>query len=107
MNQALEPVSITTLEPNRIGVEADLATPGLLILSEVNYPGWTAIVNGVQRPIVEVNGLLRGVVLPGGAAHVDMVFQPQSLTWGIALSIAGLIIWLALIVSSRRRRVVD
>jgi len=50
-------------QPDRLVVETGLTTPGLLVLSEVNYPGWTALVNGSPSPLVEANGLLRGVAL--------------------------------------------
>jgi hypothetical protein len=106
-NQAVEPASIAASRPDWLAVDASLATPGLLIFSEVNYPGWRASVNGAPAPIVEVNGLLRGVVLPGGQAHVELTFQPISLWIGLALSIAGMAACFSVCVISRnaaRRR---
>lgn len=100
-NQAFEPVSIAASQPNRLVVDADLTTPGLLIFSEVNYPGWRATANGAPVPIVEVNGLLRGVVLPGGQAHVEMTFQPVLLWVGLILSIMGVAACLLLMIWSR------
>jgi hypothetical protein len=102
-NQVFEPVSIAASQPDRLAVDADLATPGLLIFSEVNYPGWRAIVNEAPAPIVEVNGLLRGVVLPGGQAHVELTFQPVSLWVGLILSIVGVTACLLLMIWSRVR----
>jgi len=102
-NQAFEPVSIAASQPDRLVVDADLTTPGLLIFSEVNYPGWRAIVNGAPVPIVEVNGLLRGVVLPSGQAHVEMTFQPVSLRIGLTLSMMGVTACLLLMIWSRVR----
>lgn len=100
-NQALEPLSILDLNPDRLVVEAALTTPGLLVLSEVNYPGWTATVNGTAAPIIEVDGLLRGVALPAGAARVDLIFRPVSLLIGLALSVMGLAIWSLLMLWGR------
>ena len=102
-SQATEPVSITIPDPQRIVVDADPATPGLLVLSEVNYPGWMAIVNGAAAPIVEVNGLLRGIVLPAGPARAEMIFRPLSLVAGGILTIVGWIVWLVLIIWGKRR----
>ena len=102
--QAPEPVSIAALQSDRLAVDADLAAPGLLIFSEVNYPGWQATVNGDPAPIVEVDGLLRGVVLPAGSAHVEMTFQPASLVVGLTLSLVGIAACLLLIFWDRVRR---
>ena len=89
--QAVESVSIGDVQPDRLVADAALASPGLLVLSEINYPGWLAAVNGSPAPIIEVDGLLRGVALPAGAAHVEMVYQPVSLVVGGILSILGIL----------------
>ena len=57
-NQAVESVTVTRLEPNQLALDAELTAPGLLVLSEVNYPGWVATVNGVEQPVIEVTGWL-------------------------------------------------
>ncbi len=97
-NQAIEPVSIVTSQPDRLVVHADLTTPGLLVLSEINYPGWTAQVNGTPASIVEVDGLLRGIALPGGSAQVEMFFQPASLVVGGMMTMLGVVLWIALMI---------
>ena len=97
-NQAIEPVSVMTSQPDRLAVTAQLATPGLLVLSEINYPGWTAQVNGSPAPIVEVDGLLRGIALPGGSAQVEMIFQPGSLVAGGIMTMFGVVLWIVLII---------
>jgi uncharacterized membrane protein YfhO len=103
-NQALEPVSIASSQPDRLVVDAALATPGLLVLSEVNYPGWTASVNGSPTPIVEVNGLLRGVALPSGSAQVELVFRSGSLTAGGLITLSGVVLWIVLMLWPNRSR---
>jgi hypothetical protein len=95
-NQALEPVSIISSQPDRLVVDVNLTTPGLLVLSEINYPGWTALMNGSPASIVEVNGLLRGVALPGGSTRVEMIFRPGPLTAGSLLTLLGVVLWIAL-----------
>jgi hypothetical protein len=103
-NQATESISIVAAQPDRLALEAVLTTPGLLVLSEVNYPGWTATVNGASVPIMEVNGLLRGVLLPAGQAHVEMIFQPVSLALGGVLTGVGILCALVLFgVRSRQK----
>lgn len=103
-NQAIEPISIALVQPDRLMVDADLTTPGLLVLSEINYPGWTALVNGSSTPIVEVDGLLRGMALPSGSAQVEMIFRPGSLTAGGLLTLLGVVLWFVLMIWPVRRR---
>jgi hypothetical protein len=102
-NRASEPITITDVTPNRLGVESNLETPGLLVLSEVNYPGWTATVNGTATSIIETDGVLRGVALPGGQSRVEMSYQPLSLSVGGVLSGIGLVLWLVCLIWPVRR----
>ncbi|CAG0934592.1 hypothetical protein TFLX_03566 [Thermoflexales bacterium] len=103
-NQAIEPVSVTRFDPDRVELSVEVVTAGLLVLSEVNYPGWIARVNGVEAPVVEVNGALRGVALPTGRLFIEMFFQPRSLILGLLISSAGWGVWLVLLVFGNRQR---
>ena len=60
---------------------------GLLVLSEVYYPGWEASVNGKPIRIHKVDGLLRGVVVPSGESRVTFRYRPRSILWGAVLTI--------------------
>jgi len=82
-----KPVRILLWEPNRINIQADGA--GILILSELIYPGWQVFVDGEKGQIVPVIDLLRGVELKSGRHQIEFVFRPTSfycglLLWGIA-----------------------
>jgi hypothetical protein len=57
----IQPVNAMDIRPNRIEINAN--GPGLLVLSEILYPGWSVSVNGKQSEITPVLDLLRGVVL--------------------------------------------
>ena len=80
------PAHLSTYTPNRIVVETDLATPALLVLGEVWYPGWRAQVDGLEAPIRRVEGTLRGVYLDGGAHSVEFHYTPWTFWAGLALS---------------------
>ncbi len=103
-NQATEPVTIRALDPNHVAVEAELVTPGLLVVSEVNYPGWAATANGHDAPIIEVDGVLRGVALPAGHWLVDMTFMPASWLIGRAMTAIGTSITLGYVIAIGQRR---
>jgi hypothetical protein len=80
------PAELAVYTPNRLVVQADLAEPGLLVLSEVWYPGWRALDNGVETPIQRVEGTLRGVYLDAGSHAVEFRYAPWTVWLGLAIS---------------------
>ena len=101
-NAAFEPVTVLDVKPSALTLSVNAVTPGLLVVSEVNYPGWIATVNGIEAPIIEVDGVLRGVALPAGSARIEFVYRPMSLIVGGMLSAIGLALWLVLTLSRRQ-----
>jgi hypothetical protein len=63
--------------------------PGWLVMADIWYPGWEALVDGKQAPISRADYLLRGVYLEKGEHKVEFVYRPIWFTIGIFLSIAG------------------
>lgn len=90
------PAKITAYSANRIDLETTLETPGWLVLSEIWYPGWQAMVNGQARPVIRVDGLLRGVYLAQpGDNRITLEYRPRSVVWGgwiSALTAVGLLV---------------
>ncbi len=80
------PASIAVYTPNRMVVEADADKPGLLVLSEVWYPGWRAKVDGVEAPIQRAEGVLRGVWLEAGRHTVEFRYAPRTVWAGLAVT---------------------
>jgi uncharacterized membrane protein YfhO len=76
-----------------------------LMLTDTNYPGWRAFVNGQPAPIVSANYLFRGVIVPKGTSRVEFVYQPGSFRLGGAISMVALIALGWLLVRERRRQV--
>jgi hypothetical protein len=101
---------ITRYEPHRVKVEAEMAAPGLLILSDTYYPGWKVTVDGLPAPLLRVNYALRGVYLLAGTHHVDFYFAPiffyvgLMLTGATLISGSGFILWKVGRVWARERR---
>jgi hypothetical protein len=80
--------------PNRIRVNAK--GPGTLVLSEINYPGWTAAIDGRRVPVRTAGTIFRAVELEAGDHQVLFRFRPLSVYAGIfgGLTAAGLyVIW--------------
>jgi hypothetical protein len=97
---------VTRYEPNRIELDASTGARGLLVLSEVYYPGWNAYVDGEKVEIRRADHLLRAIPVPAGEHTVELRYEPWTLRAGTALSLftaAALVALVALAVISRRR----
>lgn len=81
---------ITSYEPERITITTDSAAAGTLILTDTYYPGWTAEVDGVSTEVKKVNWTMRGVDVGAGKHTVTMIYAPDSVRYGMLLSIMSL-----------------
>lgn len=63
-----------------------------LIVSNINYPGWNALIDSLPAHIYEVNTSFQAVIVPGGSHVIDFAFKPQSFYNGAYISIAALVI---------------
>jgi hypothetical protein len=73
-----------------VAIEAACASACLLVLTDLDYPGWEAQVDGRPSPIHRVNALFRAVRLPAGRHEVVYRYRPLSFRIGAAVSIATL-----------------
>ena len=85
-----EPAEILAHTPNRLVIRA--TGPGVLIASEISYPGWEAEIDGARASIETREGLLRAVQLSPGEHEVEFTFRSGSLRAGALLTLLGLII---------------
>ncbi len=90
-------VVILERQPERIVLEVDLAADGLLVLSEIYYPGWRAYADGEEVPIYRADHVLRAVLLRAGHHRVEMVFNPLWPKVGLAVSGVTLFLTIGLI----------
>jgi hypothetical protein len=85
-------VQIVERVPNRLVLEVDTDADGVLVLSEIAYPGWEATVDGRQTPILRANTVLRALPLQAGQHSVELVFRPWTVYMGLAISLLTLIV---------------
>lgn len=100
-----ESCSITEASASHVRIEARLASAGLVVLSDLYYPGWKLVeeVSGkeIELPILRTNRVMRGAALPAGNHKLVYRYRPASVLWGgavsgvstLALLVAGLIAW--------------
>ena len=82
--------------PERVVVEADLQSPGYLVLADTYDPGWTATVNDQPAAIRPAYVAFRAVYLKGGHHTVIFSYQPAGFGLGLLLSACGIALSLAL-----------
>ena len=91
-------VRITSYEPNRLTYDVNSGKGGVLVFSEIYYPGWTATVDGQPVEIGRVNYLLRAIHIQPGQHQVELAFFPKSVNMTEAIAyIAFAILLLVLI----------
>ena len=94
-------VALTLHGSNRVAISAALACPGMVILSDTYYPGWSATVDGKSAPIEEADAIFRGVVVPAGEHRIEMKYRPASVIGGGLLTLLAGLIAAAAFVRSR------
>jgi hypothetical protein len=90
--------------PRRLYLHTKTNRDGLLVLSEVYYPGWEARLDGVTVPIHRADYMLRGIALPAGEHSLEMVYSPKSFWLGLAVSGVTLAVVTGALIWSWRRR---
>ncbi|MCG3210492.1 MAG: hypothetical protein FOGNACKC_04123 [Anaerolineae bacterium] len=101
---ANESVSFADYGPSASTLTANLVTPGLLVVSDIYYPGWNVYVDGVRQPLYATNVAMRGVYLPAGEHQVRFVYEPRSFQLGLAISLTMLFIILIAVAGYLWRR---
>jgi len=81
---------------NDVSLHARAVVPSILVVSQMHYPGWKAIVDGAEAPLLRADYAFVGVALAPGAHDVRLVYRPASFRIGLLLSSAGLLIALVL-----------
>jgi hypothetical protein len=92
-------------EPTRITLDLECASRGMLVLSELYYPGWRAYVDGTAAKIYRANYALRAVEVDEGAHRVEMVYDPISLKLGAAISVGSWIVIVCIALWSKLHRI--
>jgi hypothetical protein len=104
----LSVVNIKAYEPNQLTYEVNSDKGGVIVFSEIYYPGWTATLDGEEQELGRVNYVLRALRVKPGKHEVVLSFFPKSIdrTETIAWSayVVLLLILLYLGWSALRRR---
>lgn len=76
-------------EDTEVVIKAQASGDGFLFLSDTYYPGWRAWVDGNETEILRANYAFRAVKVPQGEHEVVFKYQPDSVKWGVAISLGA------------------
>ena len=68
-----------TYDANRLTYEINSPKGGVVVFSEIYYPGWQAFIDGREVEVGRADYILRALQVPAGKHEVVMTFDPVSL----------------------------
>lgn len=92
--------TLTAYEANELGYDVESKQGGVLVFSEIYYPGWTATVDGNEVEIARVNYVLRAIKMDGGKHHVVLKFDPQSVHTTDTIAYIALILLVIMLIGA-------
>lgn len=102
-------VTLTNYAPNELQYKVSSNTGGIIVFSEIYYPGWTCTVDNKSVEIGRVNYVLRAINIEKGNHNIVLSFKPQSVETTetiayIALILLALCSLAAIIISLRKKK---
>ena len=87
-------VSLVSYSPVELRYRASSSNGGVIVFSDIYYPGWRATVNGQAVPVGRVDYVLRAIKVQPGDCDIVMTFDPQTVhtTEAIAYSAMALLV---------------
>jgi hypothetical protein len=79
-------------------IRVETPRPALLLLADMDAPGWKVEVDGEEKPLLTADLVLRAVALEPGTHEVRFHYSNPIVARGLAISLLGLVVTLALIV---------
>ncbi len=99
------PVEIRRYAPEWVRLGARLTRPGFLVLTDLDYPGWRATVDGRRAKIYRTDFLFRGLCLEPGRHLVEFRYRPTAFWRGATVALIALLgAGVAVVVQTRPRR---
>jgi len=95
---------ITNYTLNSIDIDVTTTKNGLLVLSEIHYPSWKAVVDGKPAPLYRADYALRAVPIDKGHHTVSCYFSTDVFRKGLMLSLGSLLVTLFCVVWGLRKR---
>ncbi len=79
-------VTVVEYRPERIVLNVETPNDGILVLSELDYPGWKVTVNAERKDIWQADAGLRALPLKAGRYEIEFAYRPASVRIGAVIS---------------------
>ncbi|ATV30816.1 YfhO family protein [Prevotella intermedia] len=90
-NDSTASVVLNKYEPNSLTYTVNSAKGGVVVFSEVYYPGWSATIDGQPAELGRVNYILRALNVKAGKHEVVLEFHPSSISTTETIAYVALI----------------
>lgn len=90
-------VKLTNYKPNHLTYDVNTDQGGIIVFSEIYYPGWTATVDGQSVELGRVNYVLRALSVKAGHHQVVLDFHPSSVRHTETVAYVSYVLLLVLI----------
>ena len=84
-------VNLVSYGPVELKYMATSKNGGIIVFSDIYYPGWRATVNGKEVPVGRVDYVLRAVKVPAGECEITMFFDPKTVHTTEAVAYAAMV----------------
>ncbi len=92
-------VTLREYQPNRLTYDVHSDKGGVVVFSEIYYPGWTATIDGEPAELGRVNYILRALNVKPGSHEVVLDFHPTSVKVTEAVAYVGYVALLLIILA--------
>ena len=92
-------VKLTQYKPNNLTYEVKSNKGGVVVFSEIYYPGWKATIDGQPAELGRVNYILRALNVKAGSHKVVLDFHPTSLKNTETVAYVGYVVLLLLLIA--------
>lgn len=99
-NDSTSKVELTKYEPNNLRYTITSAKGGIVVFSEIYYPGWTATIDGKPVELGRVNYILRALNVKAGKHEVVLDFHPTSIATTETIAYIALAILLIAVIGA-------
>lgn len=97
-------VAIERFENDEMELETRTTGNAFLVVSDADYPGWTASIDGVGARVLRTDYALRGLPVPAGRHRVVFRYRPLAFYAGLAISLLALGSLAAFVLVAQRKR---
>jgi len=84
-------IEIKKYSPQKVILNVSTPSSGILVFTDLFYPGWKAFIDLDETKIMKANAALRAVVIPEGKHIIKFVYNPAPFNVGLKIGLCTLV----------------